>query len=73
MKSELRMPMQDGPDLPEKIGRALWVIYDYSNPGNRQSYERIVQRRGFAYSEIAVLVELIRQRRERMEKKANAS
>ncbi len=56
------MPMQDGPDLPERIGRALWTIYSEVYD-SQQSYERIVERHGFTYVEVSEWMKHLRQRR----------
>ena len=58
---ELRMPMQDGPDVAENVGRAFYELYSYMY-GTDQSYERIVERRGFGYDEIKLIVDYIRDK-----------
>lgn len=55
------MPMQDGPELPEAVGRALWTIYAEVY-GSDQSYERIVERHGFAYSEVPIWLDTLKRR-----------
>lgn len=64
---EVRMPMQDGPDLPEKVGRAIWEIYDYLYGG--QSYETIVSRHGFGYEEVQLFITHLKRRRTLQENK----
>ena len=54
--------MQDGPDLPAHVGRAIYTIYAYLF-GQDQSYERIVERGGFGYEEAAYMCGKLKERR----------
>lgn len=60
--------MQDGPDLPELVGRAIYTIYSYLY-GGEQSYERIVERGGFGYEETMHFCSTLKHRREMEEKR----
>ena len=55
------MPMQDGPSIPwetaEKVYAAYVVLY-----GTGQSLQRISERGGFAWSEVAGIFDTLRRR-----------
>ncbi len=55
-------PMQDGPDIPWSTAEKIYKIYSELY-GTQQSLERIAERAGFGWAEVACLVEKFKKRK----------
>lgn len=59
-----RFPMQDGPPIDWQAAEAVYAMYA-DLYGRSQSLERIAQRGGFGWAEVAIIAKMHRQRRRR--------
>lgn len=59
--AERMMPMQDGPPIPWETAETVYVAYA-ALYGTSQSIERIAERGGFGWSEVAGMFDTLRRR-----------
>ena len=60
--NEKRFPMQDGPDIDWTTAEKIYEIYRKLY-GTTQSLERLAERGGFGWEEVALLVKELKRRK----------
>lgn len=59
-KTDRVMPMQDGPPLPWELAEVVYQAYSHQF-GNSQSIDRIAERGGFGWAEVAEIFNRLRR------------
>ena len=60
-EGEREFPMQDGPPIPWKLAEEIYQIYS-SLYGTDQTLERLAERGGFGWEEVAIIGKAYRRR-----------